>query len=68
LLKLTSAATATSLIENSAPGHENLTEKQVRPIASLKPEQQIAFAETHDIAAMTSREVEKAVKEYKQQH
>jgi|GEM_PF-5447927 len=41
---------------------------KINPITSLKPEQQITFVETHDIAAMTSREVEKAVKEYKQQH
>jgi len=35
---------------------------KARTVATLTPPQQVAFAETHDISEMTSREVEKAVK------
>ena len=52
-------------IENVTPGTQNLTEKQVRPITKLTPEQQVDFASQHDISSMTSREVEAAVAEYK---
>lgn len=61
---INSSDTANTLIQNGTPGF-SLTEKQVRPITTLNPEQQISFAESHDIAEMTSREVERAVKEYK---
>lgn len=54
-------------IENVTPGSQNLTEKQVRPITTLPAKQQVDFASQHNLAAMTSREIEEAVKEYKEQ-
>ena len=53
--------------ENLQAIAENVGYTKAERISTLQPDQQITFAETHDIAAMTSREVEKAVKEYKLQ-
>jgi len=47
-----------SLIKNVSPGTQNITEKQIRPITTLPLTEQVNFVQTHDIAEMTSREVE----------
>lgn len=55
------AEAATNLIEN---GHarDEIDYTKARTIATIPSEQQVSFAETHDITEMTSREVERAVK------
>jgi hypothetical protein len=61
--QIKSSETVKLLQKSGAPGHENLTEKQLRPITTLPPEQQVAFVETHDITEMSAKDIARAVKE-----
>jgi len=47
-----------TLIENVSARTQNITESQIRPITALPPTEQVNFAQTYDIAEMTSREIE----------
>jgi len=60
------ASEAAQLIQQNVDTCPQIDYGKARTVATLTPPQQVAFAETHDISEMTSREVEKAVKEYKQ--
>jgi len=56
------ASEAAQLIQQNVDTCPQIDYGKARTVATLTPPQQVAFAETHDISEMTSREVEKAVK------
>ena len=57
---------AAAEVSKNVPNSAEIPMSTIEHVAKLTPDQQVDFAQSHDISEMTSRQVEKAVKEYKQ--